>query len=91
MSMLPGESLDGDGEAESIAPRHPLTIPYWRSRRRMALASLLGLLLTQLWVILTPNITPAQADVISSLVWVYGAVIGAYMGFKMFERGFGKK
>jgi hypothetical protein len=57
----------------------------------MALASLLGLLLTQLWVILTPNITDTQAEVITSLVWVYGAVIGAYVGFKMFERGFGRK
>lgn len=70
---------------------HPKPEVYWRTRRRVTLVSLFNLTATQVWIYLNPGATNAQTDVLISLSWVFGAIIGAYMGFKMVEKGFGKR
>ncbi len=64
---------------------------YWRSRRRIAASAMIGLLSIQIFTFLSPDITVGQKDLLSSIVWVHATIIGAYIGFKMVEKGFGKR
>lgn len=72
-------------------PPHTQPEAYWRSRRRMAAGSMIGILAAQIFTFLSPEMTMIQAEMLTSVVWVLGAIVGAYMGFRMIERGFGKQ
>lgn len=72
-------------------PGGPPATTYWRSRRRIAASAMIGILSIQIFVFLTPGLTVGQKDLLSSIVWVHATIVGAYIGFKMVEKGFGKK
>ena len=90
--MTEEQRADPPKEQDSIAPvRPPVEEVYWQSRRRMAASSVMGIFAAQIYTFLTPDMHLVTAEMLTSIVWVYGAIIGAYMGFRMIERGFGNK
>jgi len=68
----------------------PDTARWWKNRRRMAWLSVFSITATMVWVFLNPSASETQSELLTSVLWVHGAIIGAYMGFKMVERSFGK-
>jgi len=68
----------------------PDTDRYWQNRRRMAWLSAFTLTGVTVWIFLNNDASEAQQELLTSVIWVHGAIVGAYMGFKMWERQMGK-
>lgn len=78
-------------EEQSPKPPPNYEAKYWSSRRRMAASAVMGMFATQIFTFLSPDMSSAQAELLSSSLWAYVMIVGGYMGFKMVEKGFGKK
>lgn len=61
----------------------------WKNRRRMAWGSFFSLLLIVLFYFFAPipdSRLTIIAEPLAMISWVFGGVIGAYMGFTTFEK-----
>jgi hypothetical protein len=76
---------------ERVTPDLTNPVYNWPNRTRIAWLMALGVTVQLFYALITPEISESQLELLTTVAWVQGATIGAFMGFKMTEMVFGKR